>query len=877
MTWFKRLWRRRELEEQLEKELRFHMEAHAADLIARGYDPDEARRQARLALEGIEQVKESCRDARGTRWLEDFVQDVRYAFRTFRLNAGFACVALLTLALGAGATTAMFTVVNGVLLKPLAYPEPERLVSLHEQTELYGGGWAFAYLNFIDCQRQSRLLSPMAAWRYHGGVVSEPGEPEYVYGRQISADLFAVLGIPLSRGRAFLPDEDRLGGAPVAIISYRLWQQRYGGKPGAIGAALVFDGKPYTIVGIAPPGFQLSGDADVYTPLGQYAAPTMQNREMHPGIRVIARLAPGATLAQARAELAAIGKRLAEEYPKSNAGHGIGADPFRQEVVGDVQPALWMLLGAVSLVLFIACANIASLLLARAVSRDRELAMRVALGAGRARLVRQCLTESTVLAIGGGALGVLFAAVTTGPFLAFWPGGLPRAGEVHLDWRVLLFALGASLLSGMLFGLAPALRAPVREVERVLRAGGRTVTAGSSLAHSTFVISEFAIALVLLTGAGMLGRSLLRALSLYPGFDPRHVLVTGVALSSDALASPDRIRAAWPEIVDRVRRIPGVEFAAIADVIPMGGDDEQIGYWTSPAPPPADQMPLALFNLVGRDYLRAMGIPLLAGRFFTDHDRVGSEPVVVIDEIMARRAFGDADPVGKTLMLQFIGPRRVIGVAGHVRHWGLGADDAAKVREQIYMPFAQLPDPFLKLTASGMLLIVRTAGPPLGVLEAVQREVRGASRDQVAFEPRTMEQIVSGTLARQRFLLLLFGIFASLALALACIGVYGVLAYLTSQRVPEFGVRMALGAAPNEIMRLVFRHSARLILAGAGLGVVASLAAGRVLARLAEVQTMEPLTIAGMIVLLAAAAMLATFFPARRASRIDPVQALRQE
>lgn len=856
--------------------MRFHLEEHAAGLIARGYDPAEARRQARLALEGLEQVKESCRDVRGTRWLEDFIQDLRYALRTFRLNPGFTSVALLTLALGAGATTTMFTVVNSVLLKPLAYPEPERLVSLHEQTELYGGGWMFAYLNFIDCKRESRLLSPMAAWRYHGSVVSEPGEPEYAYGRQISADLFSVLGIPLLRGRAFLPGEDRLGGAPVAIISYRLWQQRYGGKPGAIGAALIFEGKPYTIVGITPPGFQLSGDADVYTPLGQYAAPTMQNREMHPGIRVIARLAPGATLAQARAELATIGKRLAEEYPKSNAGHGISADPFRQEVVGDVQSTLW-LLGAVSLVLLIACANIASLLLARAVSRDRELAMRVALGAGRARLVRQCLTESTVLAIGGGALGVSFAAAGAKPFLAFWPGGLPRAAEVHIDWRVLLFALGASLLSGMLFGLAPALRAPVREVERTLRAGARTVAGRSRVAHDAFVISEFAIALVLLTGAGMLGRSLLRLLSVDPGFDPQNVLVTNVALSPDALSSPDRIRAAWREMFDRVRRIPGVEFVATADVIPMGGDDEQIGYWTTPAPPPPDQTPLALFNLVSPDYFRALRIPLREGRVFTDHDCVGSEPVVVIDDVLAKRAFGGADPVGKTLMLQFVGPRRIAGVVAHVRHWGLGADDAAKVREQIYFPFAQLPDAFLKLTASGMLFIVRTSGPPLNVLPGVQREVRGASRDQIAFEPRTMEQIVSGTLARQRFLLLLFGIFASLALALASIGIYGVLAYLTSQRVPEFGVRMALGAAPGEIMRLVSRHSARLILAGAGLGVVASLAAGRLLTPLAGVQTLEPLTIAAMVVLLAAAAMLASFIPARRASRIDPVQVLRQE
>jgi putative ABC transport system permease protein len=878
MTWWQRLWRRRQMEEELDKELRFHLDQHATDLIARGHEPEEARRQARLALGGPERVKENCREVRGTRWLEDLWQDFRYALRTLRQRPGFAAVALCTLALGSGATTVMFTVVNGVLLKPLSYPEPERLVTLHEQTEKYGGEWSFAYFNFVDCKRESRSLAPMAAWRYAGGTVSEPGEAQYVSGRQVSAGLFSVLGIDLLRGRAFLPEEDRPGAAPVVNISYRLWQRVYGGNPEAIGRQLVFNGKAYTVVGIVPAGLRLSGDVDVFTPLGQNTEPIMQNREMHPGIRVVARLRPGVALAQAQAELALIGRHLAERYPKSNEGHGIVAQPLQQELVRGVRSTLWLLLGAVSIVLLIACVNVASLLLARAVSRERELAMRVALGAGRGRLVRQCLTESAVLALSGGLLGVLLAAVGTRPFLMFWPGSLPRTEEVQFDWRVLLFAVAASLLSGILFGLAPALRAPARDLEQALRAGARTVAGSSRRLHGGFVISEIALAAVLLVSAGMLGRTLLRLSSVDPGVDVRNVLVTRVALSPSALVSPAITRAAWRDLLDRVRRVPGVRSVAMTDLVPLGGDDEQIGYWTTAAAPPANQIPLSLMFLVTPDYLQSMGIPLLRGRFFDEQDRIGNELVVVIDDVLAQRAFHGRDPVGNRLWLQFLGPAKVVGVVGHVRHWGLDVDDRAKVREEIYLPFAQLPDEFLRLTSTGMSLVMRTTVAPLNTVEAVRRQVRGATRDQALYEVRTMEQIVSATLARQRFLLLLFGVFGGLALLLACIGIYGVLAYLTTQRVPEIGVRMALGASALDVMRLVFRQSLGMILAGIGVGIAAALAAGRLLERLvAGVRPMEPLTFTIMISVLVVAALFASFVPARRASRVDPMSALRQE
>ena len=877
MSWWQRLFHRNKLETQLEKELRFHVEQHAADLVARGMDIEEARRQARLALGGPQQVKEQCRDARGTRWVEDFWQDFRHALRTLRQRPGFAAVALLTLALGTGATTVMFTVMNGVLFKPLPYPEPERLVTLHEVTE-QNDEWSFAYLNFLDCERQSRSLAPMAAWRYGGGTLSEPGEAEYVPSRQISAGLFSVLGIALLEGRAFLPDEDRPGGNPVAIISYRLWQNRYGGSDRALGERLVFDGRAYTVAGIAPAGFRLFGDADIFTALGQNTPLTMQNREIHPGIHVVARLARGMTLAQAQAELTLIGRHLAQQYPKSNASHSIVARPLRQEIVGDARPTLWLLLGAVGLVLLIACVNVASLLLAHAVSRERELAMRSALGAGRGRLVRQCLTESVVLALAGGALGVLLAVAGTRPFLIFWPGGLPRAEEVHLDWRVLVFALAASLFSGVLFGLAPALRAPARELEQALRAGSRTLAGSSRRLHGGLVVTEIAIAVALLVAAGMLGRTLLRISSVDPGLDAHNVLVARVALSPEALATPARTRAAWSDILDSVRRVPGVNSVAAADIIPMSGaGSDEIGYWTTPTAPPMDQMPLAAVTLVTPEYLQVMHIPLIRGRYLTERDRLGTEPVIVIDEVLAKRAYG-GDAVGKTLWQQLGGPMKVVGVVGHVRHWGLGADDQATVRDQVYAPFAQLPDAFIRLPASYMSLVIRTDVAPLNLVEALRREVRGATRDQAIYEIRTMEQIVSATLARQRFLLLLFGIFAGLALLLACIGIYGVLAYLTSQRVPEFGVRIALGASGRDVMRLVLRQSLGMIAVGVVLGIVAAMAAGLLLERLViGVRSTEPLTFTTMISVLVIAALFASFLPARRASRVDPVTALRQE
>lgn len=784
-------------------------------------------------------------------------------------------VALLTLALGIGATTVMFTVVRSVLLAPLGYPHSERLIAVHVTTEKSGDSWAMSYPDFQDVQLESHSLASVAAWGYWSFTLTEPGEPDHIDGRVISADLFRSLDVKLVGGRNFLPDEDKPNATPVAIINDQLWRERFGGKPEAIGARLVLDGTPYTIVGIAPASLRLDGGASVFTPLGQNQLPRMFNRSAR-FIHVVGRLAAGITTDQARSELALIGRRLAAEYPKSNEGYGLIPRPLLQEVVGDVSGTLWLLLGAVAFVLLIACANIASLLLARAVSRERELAMRSALGAGRGRLVRQCLTETAVLGIAGGALGVLLAVMATPLFLSLWPeNGFPRAEEVHVDWLVVLFALGVSLTCGFLFGLAPALRASTRHA---LRSGARAIGGSSRRLHSFFVTAELALTVILLVCAGILGRTLLRLSSLDRGFRAENTLAARVALPPGVAADPARARAAWRDLAERLRRVPGVESAAVVDIVPMWGGVNILGYSTTPNLPPQGQMPPALTSSATPDYLKVMGIPLRRGRFLTDQDRMGSVPVVVIDDVLAERAFGQEDPIGKRLWVPALGraPVQVVGVVGHVRHWGLARDDDGDVvRDQMYYPFAQVPDSLMAFFSSIMSVVIHTSGPSASVTGLIHHELEGSG---ILYNITTMNELASYSLGRQRFLLLLFGIFSGLALLLACIGIYGVLAYLTRQRVPEIGVRMALGASSGDVLRMVLRQSLAMILAGAAMGVAGAIAAARLLGRLVDgVKPEQPWTYAAMLALILASALLASFLPARRASRIDPLSALRQE
>src|SRR5258708_38867 len=554
--------------------------------------------------------------------------------------------------------------------------------------------------------------------------------------------------------------------------------------------------------------------------------------------------------------------------------------PLQHELVRDVRPTLWLLFPAVSLVLLIACVNVASMLLTRVVSRQHEFALRLALGAPSGRLLRQCLTESGVLGICGGLLGLLLAALGTRPFIRFWPDRLRRADEVHVDWRVVLFAMTTSILTGLIFGLIPALRANRSSIEETLRSRTRNVTGGARKVLSGFVICQIALALVLLSSAAVLGRTLLRLSSLNPGIDTHNLLTARVAFSPAALTNPAKGRAAWQELIESMRQVPAIQSVALTDIVPMREGENVLGYWATAIPPPPNQEAEALASAVTPDYLKVMRLPLLRGRFFDENDRLGNSQVVVIDQKMAQHAFAGQDPIGKRLRIPAMGqtPVQVLAVVGHVRHWGLAGDDLSSVQDQCYYPLAQVPDQLVRFFSSVMSVVVRTDVPPLSTVGALQQQARGATGDQALYEVRSMEQLVSASLARQRFLLLLFGIFSGMALLLACVAIYSLIAYLMSQRVSEIGVRVALGATSANIVALVLRQSLVMIFAGIGIGVVTSFASGRVLQRLVpEVQTSQTSMFVVVLPLLIAVALAASYIPARRASKVDPMVALRYE
>jgi len=873
----KPFWRRKSRDVELERELSFHVDEHVSDLIARGVPPDAAKREARLALGGPEQVKEQCREVRRTRWLDDLVRDGRYAIRTVRREPGFAAAIVLILALGIGATTAMFAVINGVLLRPLAYRDSDRLVSLRGFTDKTGLIWGFSKPDIDDLRDATRTVS-LAAWTYGGGTLSAPGDPEYLQGRKVSAELFPVLGVSLASGRGFQSNDDRPGGRPVVVISYGLSQRRFGGEATAIGASLTFDGRPYVVEGVLPRGFTLDGDADIFTALGQDPDPRLANRNAR-FIRLLGRLRTGVNLADARAELTTLGGRLALEHPTSNEGRSIRVLELRRDVVRGVGATLWLLMAAVSIVLLIACVNVASLMLARASSRDREFALRTALGAGRGRLLRQCLTESLFLSLGSGVLGILGAFAALGPFIASWAGNLPRVDEIRIDAPVCVFALLLSMGTAVFFGIVPVARIPL-SVDRDLRVGGRTMTGRSNRLHGVFVVSQIALAVVLLAAAGTLGRTLLTLSSLDPGLDVHNVLTARFAISPSLVERPAAIRAAWQEAIDRAALVPGVQVVALTDIVPMRPGENTLPYATNADPVPVTQLPSALASGVTPSYPRVMGIPLRHGRFIDDHDRLGSDPVIVVDENLARHAFGSTDVVGRQLWIRALStaPVQIVGVVGHVRHWGLSADDQSSVQDQIYYPLAQVPDSLLHFFSSIMSIAVRTTVPPQAVADSMRRELRGTNGDQSLYQFRTLEQLASGSLAQQRLLMWLVGTFAGFALLLACVGIYGLLSYVIRTRVREFGVRMALGASAGEIRRLVLGRSATLIAAGVGIGACGAWMASRVMFQLVEGMRPPDLpTAVLMIGLLTGCALMASALPAYRASRVNVTRALRQD
>jgi predicted permease len=816
------------------------------------------------------------------------IQDLKYGLRVLAKNPGFTAVAVIALALGIGANTAIFSVVNGVLLRPLPYQDPDRLMRLSESSPDFGT-MSVAYPNFVDWKDQSRSFEGLAAFRWEDYDVTGGGQPEHLSGKMVSADFFRVLGIEPVLGRDFDPRTDRLGAAPVVLISGGLWSRRFGSSPTVPGTQLTLNGRSYTVAGVVPASFQFEGKTDVYTLLEQWDDILARSREMHPGMFVVGRLKPGVTQTQAHAEMTAIAARLAEGYPKSNAKHGINVTPLTGVIVGNVRPTLLVLLGAVGFVLLIACANVANLLLARFTKRQKEIAIRTAIGAGRGRVVRQLLTESVLLALAGGIAGLAIARWGTQALVAAVPGGLPRMENIEVDGWVLAFTLGVSLLTGIVFGLAPALQVSVSDLHETLKEGSRGSSAGHRRLRDLLVVSEVAAAMVLLAGAGLMLRTIWSLGSVNPGFDAGRVLSFSVGLSPANTSSSDRILQTFEQTVDRISHVPGVVSAGASSMIPLSGNDSEIPFYVKGRPRPTSQgdMQWALLYATSPGYLKAMDIPLLRGRYIEPKDMQRGSHVVVIDEVMARTIFPNEDPLGQSIVVADLSgslgpeasvPMEIVGIVGHVSHWGLDSDASARVRSELYLPFSQIPEPFMKGTAASSVFVVRTGTDPLATLPAVRSAVLEAGNDQPVYGVRSMEQIVSASIADRRFSMMLLGIFAGLALLLAAVGIYGVISYTVAQRTREIGIRMVLGAGRADVLRVVLAQGMLPVGAGLAIGLGASFWLTRLMAgMLYGVSASDPMTFAGVALVLAAVAAAATLVPARRATRVAPVVALRDE
>jgi len=817
--------------------------------------------------------------------METLFQDLRYGLRMLVKSPGFTVVAVATLALGIGANTALFSVINGVLLSPLPFPQPDQLVTLHENKPNFEGG-SLSYPNFRDWRSDNHTFSSLALARTYVFSLTGIGEAEQVSGDFVSSDFFPVLGMKPVIGRTFAEDEERVGADPVALISAGLWRRKFSSAPDILGKNITLDGRDYTIVGVIPadfhldiPGFQ---DGQVYAPIGQWSNPLLLKRGAGLGFHGIGRLKPGVTIEQARADMDGITRSLAEAFPDVDKGITALLRPLKEQMIGHVRPLLLVLLAAVGFVLLIACVNVVNLLLARATGRTREFAVRAALGASQGRVVRQLLTESILLALAGGGVGLLLAAWGTRAALGVLPAALPRAEQVGLDAHVLIFTAGISLLAGILFGLTPALKTSQPDLHDTLKQGGRGASGNRHRMQSVFVVAEMALALVLLIGAGLTIRSLAKVWSVDPGFNPHHVLTFGFSLPPAMVhAKPDAIRAAFREFDGKVAAVPGVEAVSQTwGAVPLSSDDEQL-FWLEGQAKPANEndMNWAIDYIVEPGYLKAMGIPLLGGRFFTGHDDEHSPRVVVVDEVFAQKYFPNQNPIGKRINLaqsnQLV---EIVGVVGHVKQWGLATDDQQSLRADLYIPCMQMPDDFIAMAPSGSAVVVRSEGNSSGLLDSIRQVNAQMSNQQVIFGAQTMDSLVSDSMASRRFSMILLVVFAVLALVLASVGIYGVISYVVGQRTNEIGIRMALGAHQRDILLLILGRGGKLAGIGVAIGLAAAFGLTRLMASLLYgVGATDPATFAGVAVLLTMVALAACYIPARRAAKVDPMTALRYE
>jgi putative ABC transport system permease protein len=870
------LFRRRHVERELDDELRYHLDQLIAENIANGARPEEAGRLALLTMGGITQFQEECRDMRRVNFIDDLLRDLRYSGRSLRRNPGFAALVVLIMALGIGANTAVFSVVNAVLLKPLAYRDPDRIVALSGSSTTGGGPTALSkpvsILDFRDWRDQSTSFDAMAYYSSRETSVMPGSAAEYAQVTRVSPEFFRVFGVEPATGRLFTEEELKQGGGGALVISHAYWQSHFGGDPRVLGQTVRMYGKAISITGVMPPSFRFPDKTDFWFPANTvFREPTAEYRGAH-GYFAVGRLKPGVSVERAQTEIASIARRLEQQYPQSNKGRSVVVTRIRDEMTGDIRVTLYLLLGAVSVVLLIACANTATLLLGKATARAREVAVRAALGASRRRIVRQMITESLLLAFLAGAAGLLLAYVGSKALVTLAPSSLPRLAESGIDTGVLAFSFGISIITSLLFGLVPALYASKANLNDSLKQGGTRAVIGGGMVRMRggLVVAEIALAVVLLSGAGLLMRSFAALQTVAMGFRPENVLVMKATMPRPNPEEGARRNQFFRDVLSQAAILPGV-LAAGATMMPPGNVESSGSHFV-------DHMPAQLtmreadtvLSVVAPHTFAALGIPLKSGRDFNDGDTLDKPFVAVINEALVRKSFGGENPIGRTIFCPFDSSKgmTIIGVAGDVRQRG----PAPEPMPECYMPYGQHG-----YNGGTLSLVVRTAGDPMALAETMRRVARQTSPDApVKFT--TMEATISENVAVPRFRTLLFGLFAGLAVCLAMAGVYGVMAYAVSQRSSEIGLRMALGASTGSVLRLILRQGLALAAAGLALGLAAAVAGTRLLTTmLFRVQPNDPWVYLAVTVLLALVTLGASYIPASRAARIDPLGALRQE
>jgi putative ABC transport system permease protein len=878
-------------EAEIVEELAQHLEDCYEELLSGGASVEEATSEVLMELSDGELFAEELSHVEQQRspgemvvagskvrsnMLVDIGQDLRYGIRTMLKNPAFTLVAVAALALGIGANTAIFSVVNSILLRPLPFKEPERLLTVSHAYPKLNLIAPVSPPGFMDYRARTDVFEMSAASAGGSFNLTGEGEPERIQARAVSASFFPTLGVEAALGRTFLQEEDQPGHEHVVVLSHGLWQRRFGADPGVIGKTIMLDSEAYVVVGVMPASFRLYGQDDAWAPLALTAEQMSPNRRRAEFLAMIARLKPGVSIEQAQAAMNTVASQIQQDNPQifpSDGSWGVQVKPVYEEMVEDIRPALLVLLGAVGFVLLIACANVANLLLARATARRKEIAIRTALGASRWRLVRQLLTESVLMAIVGGGLGLLLAVWGVDVLIKLNQNNIPRAREIGIDSRVLAFTFGLSLLTGILFGLIPALQASKTELTEALKEGGRT-SSGSHRARfrNLLVVSEIALALVLLIGAGLMVKSFARLLHVNPGFEPQNLLTMQVALPSTKYSEPSQRAAFYQQALDKIKTLPGVQSAGAVSHLPLSGSIAS-GFFSIEGQqyPPGEQLPHTDLRAASPQYLQTMGIPVLKGRYFDERDTDAAPNVAIIDETLARRYWPNEDPLGKRISFNRRENvqvwREIVGVVGAVKHKGLDAD----YRGQLYFPHPQNP-------WGNMYLVVRTTNEPSSMAAMVRSAIQSVDKDQPVYRVMTMETLLNESVAQRRFSMLLLTLFAVVAVVLAIVGLYGVMSYGVSQRTHEIGIRMALGAQARDVLRMVVGQGLLLALIGVGIGLVAALLLTRVMSSLLfGVSATDPFMFASIPLILAVVALLACYIPARRATKVDPMVALRYE